>query len=452
MKVNHSDPPIGNQRLTSRLWYNRRTTNGDSIMLKTAISFCLVLMLLAACRTSTPTPIPTPTATPRPTVTPIPTATPTPVPICPPQNLSAAWLAPDQFDGYPSAIQAYLSNGGSTANLLTILRDASSINEKWGGVSSIDLTGDGEPEIIVSIIDPSTADQSPAPSGLLLIFGCEGQQVHLLYSNLAPKPQALPSIMQTGNFIAAPRGNQIAVLSSSCGANTCFDKLEVLGWDGQALIDLLAAPLELPAAQFQFVQADGDPALELQAVRGVITSIGAGPQRTEKQLWDWNGAQYVKVKSEWSPVEYRIHAIYEADDALAAGDVQHAIDWYSRALTDDTLKDWLTESGVPRAHDKDTLKAYARFRLLLIGLRQGASNARDQLDALTAEYPDGSPVHQTQQMAQLLWDKYQATQNWADTCAAVNAFANDQYQITDDLGLFGYANRMYTSDDMCPFK
>jgi hypothetical protein len=55
-------------------------------------------------------------------------------------------------------------------------------------------------------------------------------------------------------------------------------------------------------------------------------------------------------------------------------------------------------------------------------------------------------------MAQLLWDKYQATKDWAQTCAAVDAFANDQYQIIDDLGLFGYSNRMYTSDDMCPIK
>jgi hypothetical protein len=374
------------------------------------------------------------------------------VPICPPQNLSAEWAPPDQFDGYPPAIQTYLSAGGVTANLLAILRNASSIDERWGGVSSIDLTGDGEPETIVAIIDPFTADQLPAPSGMLLIFGCKAQQVRLFYASLAPQPQVLPRLVQTGNLIAAPRGNQIAILSSHCGANTCFDQLEVLGWDGQALIDLLAAPLELPAAQYQFVQADADPALEVQAERGVNPSIGAGPQRTEKQLWDWNGAQYVKVQTDWSPVEYRIHAIYEADDALAAGDEQRAIDWYGRALTDDTLKDWLTEIGYTRAHDKDTLKAYARFRLLLIGLRRGEANAHDQLDALAAEYPEGSPVHQTQQMAQLLWDTYQATQNWAETCVTVNRFANEEFEIVDDLGLFGYANRLYISDDMCPFK
>ena len=412
-----------------------------------------MLLTLAACGApGTPTPTFTPTATPRPTVTPRPTATPTPVSICPPQNLAAVWTPPDQFDGYLQAIRAYLAQGGTTANLLTILRQASSIDDQRGGVFSIDLSGDGEPETIVSIVDPFSADQTAGPSGMLLIYGCENRQVALWYLNVAARPNPLPRIVQTGNFIAAPRGNQVAVQTETCGASTCFERFDVLGWDGQSLVSLLAGPLELPAGHYQLVQADGDAPIEIQARRGVNGSIGAGPQRTETQRWDWNGAQYVEAKTELSPVEYRIHAIYEADDAFNAGDYRKAIDWYSRAITDEALKDWLTESGGVNAHDRDTLKAYARFRLLLIGLLRGDANAGDQLSALRAEYPAGSPVHRTQQMAQLLWDKYQATQNWAATCAAVNLFANEEYQIIDGLGLFGYANRMYTSDDMCPIK
>ena len=380
----------------------------------------------------------------------------TPVPLCPAPNLAAKWVAPDQFDNYPEAIRVYLAQGGTAANLLTILRHASSINEKWGSVSSIDLTGDGEPEIVVSIFDPFTTDQSAGPSGQFLVYGCAPQSVELLYTNQAIKGQSLPRLLQSGNLIGAPRGTQLAVVSSSCGANTCFDSLEVLGWNGIALVNLLAEPLTLPAAQYQLVQADTDNALEIQAQRGVQGSIGAGPQRTETQLWDWNGAQYVKVKSEWSPVEYRIHAAYEGDDAFAAGDYAKATDWYTRVLTDDGLKDWLTEIGYANAHDRDTLQAYARFRLLLIGLLHGDANARDQLDQLTALYPDGSPVHLTQQMAQAFWDKYQAAKDLKAACAVANAYANSsdngQYLIVDDLNLFGYTNRSYTSDDMCPIQ
>ncbi len=104
-------------------------------------------------------------------------------------------------------------------------------------------------------------------------------------------------------------------------------------------------------------------------------------------MWKWNGAQYVKVSSELSPVEYRIHAIYEGDDAFTAGDYDHAIDWYGRVITDDTLKDWHAEIGYRTQNDRATLTAYARFRLLLIGVLRGEANAKDQLDQLTAQFP-----------------------------------------------------------------
>ncbi len=426
-------------------------------LLRHIFQFAILVGLLTACGSIRP-PEPTPTATLRPTATATlrPTPTVTPVPLCPAPDLAAEWAAPDQFDGYPEAIRAYLSQGGTVPNLLTILRNASSINEKWGGVSSIDLTGDGDPEIVVSIFDPFTTDQAAGPSGQFLVYGCAPQRIDLLYANQAPQGQTLPRLLQSGDLIGAPRGTQLAVLSSSCGANTCFDSLEVLGWNGTALVNLLAEPLVLPSAQYQMIQADADSALEIQAQRGLQGSIGAGPQRTEKQQWKWNGAQYVKVKSEWSPAQYRIHAVYEGDDAFAAGDYNKAIDWYIRVLTDDTLKDWLTEISYTNAHDRDTLQAYARFRLLLIGLLRGDANARDQLDQLTTLYPEGSPVHLTQQMAQAFWDKYQEVQDIKAACAVANAYANSgdngQYLIVDDLNLFGYTNRTYTSDDMCPIQ
>ncbi len=140
-------------------------------LLRHIFQFAILIGFLTACG-SPPPPEPTPTATLRPTATatPRPTPTVTPVPLCPASNLAAKWAAPDQFDNYPEAIRAYLAQGGTAANLLTILRNASSINEKWGSVSSIDLTGDGEPEIVVSIFDPFTTDQSAGPSGQLLVL------------------------------------------------------------------------------------------------------------------------------------------------------------------------------------------------------------------------------------------------------------------------------------------
>jgi hypothetical protein len=110
------------------------------------------------------------------------------------------------------------------------------------------------------------------------------------------------------------------------------------------------------------------------------------------------------------------------------------------------------EIGYRTQTDRATLTAYARFRLLVIGVLRGEANAKDQLDQLTAEFPDGTPAHDTQQMAQTFWDKYQATQDIKAACLAANDYANEQYQIFEDLNLFGYSNRSYTPDDMCPVK
>ena len=186
-------------------------------LLRHIFQFAILIGFLTACG-SAPPPTPTPTATLRPTATatPRPTPTVTPVPLCPATNLAAEWAAPDQFDGYPEAIRAYLAQGGTAANLLTILRNASSINEKWGSVSSIDLTGDGEPEIVVSIFDPFTADQSAGPSGQLLVYGCAPQRVDLLYANQATKGQiaAAPLAERQSHRCAARRavGRRLIVL------------------------------------------------------------------------------------------------------------------------------------------------------------------------------------------------------------------------------------------------
>ena len=415
----------------------------------------LMALWLTACAAQ-PTPVPTPTVTPRPTATPSPTPTPTPIPHCPAPQSVAPWNPPTDFNGYPDAIRAYLNAGGPREALTAILTNASSITTTVGGVQTFDLTGDGELETIVSIYDPATLDRSPAPAGLLLIYGCSNRQAVLLYADASDNGSSLPRPIKIGNLVAAKRGGQVAVQTSTCGAHTCFEQLDVLGWNGSTFVSLMGTPLSLPSATFTFVVAPGDPAFEIEAQGGTINSVGAGPQRTEKQIWKWNGSQYVKAATELSPVEYRIHAIYEGDDAFTAGDYARAVDWYSRAITDDNLKDWHAEIGYRTQNDRAILTAYARFRLLLIGVVRGDANARDQLDQLTAQFPDGTPGYLTRQMAQTFWDKYEATNDLKAACAEANAYANsgdnNQYLIVDDLNLFGYTNRTYTSDDMCPVK
>jgi len=411
-------------------------------------SIIVVMSILTACGPREPEP--TPTALPSPTPIPTLTPTPTPAPNCPVPKPDAAWIAPPDFTGYPDAIGAYLDAGGSADGLRAILANASSINSQWGGVGSFDLTGDGDPETIVSIYDPLGPVFGPVPGGALLIYGCADGLAPLLFQDAGQRP--LLQVKDVGDLIGVGRGGQVATIRSECGAHTCFDTLDVLGWDGSGFVSLMSDWLQMPYPRYALVDLDGDPALEIQAVGGAIASVGAGPQRTVTELWDWNGAQFVRISHAISPPEYRIHAVHDADDLLLSGNPAGAIEMYNRVIAGDTLKDWLAEVGVEKPDDRANLTAYAWYRIMIADAWLGdLASAQAALDRLNADFLAGGPGHAYQQLAQVFWLKYQETNDLGAACQAANSQANDETAALDGLNAFGYANRQYVAADMCPF-
>ncbi len=403
---------------------------------------------------------PTPTLTPSPTPIPTPTLTPTPTraphEACPAPDPNAAWVAPPDFDAYPAAIADFLGAGGTAEALRAVLTNASSINAQFGGVWSFDLTGDGDPETIVSIFDPLGEVFGPVPSGALLIYGCVDQAAPLLFQDVGPP---MPQVKDVGDFVGAGRGGEVATIRSECGAHTCFDTLDVLGWNGAAFVSLMGGRLQMPYPTYSLVNLDADAALEIQAVGGMIASVGAGPQRTVTETWDWNGAQFVRTGQVVSLPTYRIHAIHDADDYLTdpnflptLGNITGVIDVYMRAITDDALKDWQVEIGVEKPTDRANLAAYAWYRIIVVSVRLGdVPAAQATFDRLSADFPAGTPGHAYQQLAQVFWMKYQETNNLSEACLAANAHANSETDVLDGLNAFGYANRQYVAADMCPF-
>ncbi len=407
------------------------------------------MLMLAACAPRTPeptsTPVPSPTPTPTPTITP----TPTRVSSCPPPDPDAVWMAPLDFGGYPGAIGSFLDAGGSADALRAILANASSIGAQFGGVWPFDLTGDGDPETIVSIYDPLGEVYGPVPSGMLLVYGCADRAAPLLHQDAGPP---MPQVARIADLIGAGRGGEIATIHSVCGAHTCFDTLDVLGWDGAGFLSLMGDRLQMPHPTYTFVDLDGDPALEIQAVSGQIASAGAGPQRTITQTWDWNGAQYVKIGESVSSPEYRIHVVHDADDLLLRGDVDGASEMYNQVIADEMLRDWLLEIGVEKPNDRANLTAYAWYRIMLAHTWSGdAASAQTALDRLSADFPAGAPGHEYQELAQVFWSKYEDTNRLGQACLAANAHANNETDVLDGLNAFGYANRQYVAADMCPF-
>jgi hypothetical protein len=408
-------------------------------------------LTLSACgpREPEPTPTPSPTATPIPTPTLTPTPTRVPREACPSPDPNAAWAAPAEFSGYTAAIGGFLNAGGSADTLRTFLSNASSISAQFGGVWSFDLTGDGDAETIVSIYDPLGRVFGPVPDGMLLIYGCLERAALLLYQD-AGQPMLL--VERIDDFIGAGRGGELMTNRSECGAHTCFDTLDVLGWDGAQFVSLMGGQLQMPSPDYTLTNLDDDGAQEIRAVSGMIASVGAGPQRIFTETWDWNGAQYVKVNEVVSPPAYRIHLVHDADDRLRQGHLTEAIELYNQVITDEALKDWLLELGVAKPQDRANLTAYAWYRMMLANVRLGdAGAAQAAFDRLSADFPAGAPGDAYRALAQVFWSSYQETGDLSAACLAANRLANDDTDAIDGLNAFGYANRQYVAADMCPF-
>jgi hypothetical protein len=150
------------------------------------------------------------------------------------------------------------------------------------------------------------------------------------------------------------------------------------------------------------------------------------------------------LREEPQGARYRIHAIYDADDLLRAGQLRPAILAYDAARRDQTLLSWT----VPNEYE--TLRAYAAFMIMISYARLGNGRAEDWFNLLMSENQPGTPGYGFAQMGQAFMDNYRATTDAHAACAqaiSVGATAN----VLSGLNGYGYSNRAYTLNDVCPF-
>jgi hypothetical protein len=159
------------------------------------------------------------------------------------------------------------------------------------------------------------------------------------------------------------------------------------------------------------------------------------------RTWTWDGEARTFVPGD--PVleapRFRIHAIHDADDAYLRGDLAAAVELYQRAIDDDALLDW-PAAGARRQE----LAAYAAFRRVLSFLAAGAApNAQAEVDKMAL----GAGAYA--ELARRLLAGY-ADAGLREACAAVASFARERPDAVLAPLDFGYANRTYTAEDICP--
>lgn len=368
---------------------------------------------------------------------------------CPRPGSPAPPARPEDFFDYNVVIGRYLSAGGSSTVLEATLRNWGAITDLGGVVQAdTDITGDGVLEVIVTLYNPAIYNaEALLNAGQLLVYGCDSGGYRLLYATQASPRLALPVLLRVGDMNADVK-NELVYYTETCSTTSCYKEAKILTWNAIVGVfeEVNTGQIIAINGRIGIADLDGDGVLELSAQITPPSTVTAGPARSVTDIWDWNGVDYLlAVREEQEGARYRIHAVYDADDLLRAGEWRPAILAYDALRRDTTLLAWT----VPNEYE--TLRAFAAFRIMITYALMRNGRAEDWFNVLQSENPSGSPGQGFAQMGQAFMDNYRATNDARAACAqAISAGASAPNVLTA-LNGYGYGNRSYMLSDLCPF-
>jgi len=356
--------------------------------------------------------------------------------------------APATYNLYGTAINQFLSAGGTIAALNALLTEWGAVDETAGLVSdAYDLTGDGVYEALIILADPFNAGIAPRP-GQLMVFGCHQEDYRLLYASEYGPGFGIPTLLYVGDM-NANGGPEMVYSQQRCESGSCVQAAQVLSWSApnDGFIALNVDTVGSADGRFSIADLDDDRVQEIMIQGGGISSaMSAGPPRSSTTVWDWNGLNYVRALTRLDPPLYRIHVIHDADRALESGDGEEAIRLYREALDNPRLGTW----QVP--DEQFMLRGYAQFKLVVAyAYLEDDLAALDAHSALMAEHTPGLPSHVYALVGDAFWAAYQSTHNLHTACVAAATAASQNPQAVLFLNSYGPANRAYQVPDICTF-
>jgi len=365
---------------------------------------------------------------------------------CPAPGIPAPPQRPASFSDYSALIGRFLSLGGSPTVLEATLRNWGAITERGGVVQAdTDLTGDGILEVIVTLYNPATYNaEALLNAGQLLVYGCDAGGYRLLHSSPYNPGVALPELLRVGDMNTDVR-NELVYQTETCNGVSCYKEAKILTWNAGlgTFQELNNGQIIAINGRIGIADVEDDGVLELTAQINPPGTTQSGPARAVIDTWDWNGTEYVLALREDQGALYRIHAVYQADDLVQAGNLRGAIDAYARLRDNGSLRVWNV------AGETEALRAYAAFRIMILYARLGNARADDWFNVLQGENPPGSPGNGFAQMGAAFMENFRATGDARAACAqAIGAGAANTLSV---LNRYGSNNRTYTPSDLCPF-
>jgi len=363
----------------------------------------------------------------------------------------------------PQSFMEYLNSGGSTTSLQSgfnsLLQQKAII--KGGQIESIDLTGDGTPEVIIAAILGNDS--------LWQILGCNQGQYQEIVSNNEPDERYL-------RFAVDLNGDKLPEIISyrkTQPETTPLYDFMVEEWNGHQIASLLDETRfndigeRLPADIVDWQRTiangtittrdvNGDGIFEIIIEGGLITPVPTCETRFERQFtetWAWNGKSFQFSDRVYALPIYRFQRSVDGDLAFALKQYDRALTAYQDVLFDANLfthDQYLPqlefckgiESGPNNIfieNEQSQLEAYARWRILLINTINSSEDAMQVVyQTLQNKFPEGKPGHDYAVIAKAFWEQYQQNQKIADACDKANTAAKS-------LSLYP----THTADNIC---
>jgi hypothetical protein len=420
-------------------------------------------------------------------------ATPVAPPRCPTMDFSlplptnlAAMIAnyKTTFDrtNLAEPILGFLNQGGAPDKIIQAME-----KEIPNQIIYIDLTNDGQPELILTTIYLSILGCDPGDSGHYII-------IDNYFDTNSWSPPDLFALRDL-NMDGVP---ELLLISRAFGGFSSAKLLEVFEWNGKSFHEVIGNPPNYPYRMIASIAYDeaNDKVygidyeagrVELQDIdRNGTTEIivysnipfhpdlrAHGPWRGGKDILTWNSDAFVLLKSEINPPVYRFQAVEDADQAVLIGNYKQALTLYQEAIFSDLMKGWSTElyqqqfeqdylslSPTLTPYPAPTeeyyhLAAYARFRIMVLFVLQGYVNeAQTVYDSMVNKFSDGQPSYEAVSLATSFWQEYQSTKDVGTSCnLAINSNPDQIKVILDWLSsdYHGWQAPNYKPVDLCPF-
>ena len=381
-------------------------------------------------------------------------------------------LADEEFPDLELPVLDFLNAGGTSKAVVEFFSHGNlEYDEKH--FFERDLTGDGIPELAISYLH-------------LYIFGCyQGDYRMVLKADNYDLINSVPAPWIVSSADMNLNGVPDIVVESYFKPSTL---VRIYEWDGEhfqslikgadRLFDVHEDVAYLGDAETSLADVDNNGTVELLLTGGIPTHpsifMDGYPWRQVTITYMWNGENFTLQREELAPPQYKFQAIQDGDRASIASDYAPALELYALILNGG-LESWseadrenfLTQyqagvSGRPTPTslpidlvEKESLSAYARYRIMLLYLlQQDESQAQVVYNTLQRQYSYQQPGYSYAELATAFWTEYQLSRDMGQACAKAMDYAVVHPEILKPLGsdYHGWQSDIYEPEDICPFK